>query len=286
MEKETNQQYVSEDEISLSEIISILWKRKLLIVILPIMAAIIAFTASQFLTPTYNSTVKLSLGNLGHQMYTNVDTAEQVLLSRDLLRPIMDQLNLEYETANNFRQIINVKKLPTTMLEVEVSYHDPDKVQQIAQMLADGFIKKAEPIFLEKKGLMEQRYQSTLTQYEKVGESINRNKEAITRIETNQALTNAEKDLSRARLIDYIMKDEILFNSLEGTLQQLELQLLDVEKAVIFEEARVPLYPSSPNKLLNTAIGLVIGVMVAIGLSFLLEYLKANPIRLNDDQAS
>ena len=198
---ETNRQNHYEEEISLAEIISILWKRKKMIIALPIIAALIAYAGSQFLTPSYSSTVKLSLGNLGKTMYTNPDAAEQVLRSRDLLRTVIDDLQLPYERSAHLNNTITVTKLPGDLLELKVAYNEPEMAQTIAFKIVEEFIKKAEPAYVEKLNLMEEHYNKTLQQYEKVGETLKTNKEALTKIETNPTLTNAEKDLSRARLM-------------------------------------------------------------------------------------
>ncbi|WP_096203100.1 YveK family protein [Bacillus sp. FJAT-45350] len=278
-ETKINQGYSQNDEIELSEIIAVLWKWKVLIIVLPLVAAIIAFTASQFMTPTYKSSTKLYLGNFGNEMYTNSDGAEQVIMSRDLLTPVMEELELEYERVRNFRNIISVNSLPSSMIEIVVSYHEPEKAQEIANAIIDAFITKADPSYQEKLALVEQLYDSTLAHYERTSESLDRNKQALTDVEQNQELSNAEKDLTRARLIDYITADENKIVSIESQLQSQQLQLLDIEKAEVFETASLPHSPSSPNKMLNTAIAIVVGGMLAVGIAFLMEYFKNNPIR-------
>lgn len=277
MDKEQNYQH-SDEEISLVEIIQILWTYKWLIIITPLIAAIIAYTASQFMTPSYQSATKLYLGNFGNEMYTDAEGAEEVILSRDILGSVMEDLNLEYEYVRNFKKTLAVRQLPASMIEVEASHYDPEMAKQIANKVVEAFIAKAEPAYLEKLVLVEKLYESTLENYNRTTESLDRNKQALTAIETNPDLTNTEKDLSRVRLIDYIRIDEEAINNLNGQLQQQQLNLLDIQKAEIFEQASVPLHPSSPNKMLNTAIALVLGAMIAVGLAFIIEYFKNNPI--------
>ncbi|WP_297518492.1 Wzz/FepE/Etk N-terminal domain-containing protein [uncultured Clostridium sp.] len=50
----------------------------------------------------------------------------------------------------------------------------------------------------------------------------------------------------------------------------------------IIEKAEMPESPISPNKVLNTIIGFMLGMMVAIGIAFLLEYMD-NTVRSKDE---
>ncbi|MGL5067484.1 MAG: YveK family protein [Sarcina sp.] len=50
----------------------------------------------------------------------------------------------------------------------------------------------------------------------------------------------------------------------------------------IIEKAESPENPVSPNKALNTIIGFMLGMMIAIGISFLLEYMD-NTVRSKDE---
>lgn len=267
------------DEISLSEIIATLWKYKWLIIIIPIIAAIIAYFGSKMITPTYESTTKLYLGNFGNEMYTTSEGAQEVILSKDLLDPIMRDLNLDYERTSDFRRIISVNSLPASMIEIKVSYRDPEVAQAIAQEVVEAFIAKAEPSYLEKLQVVEDLYEKTLLNYERTVESLNRNKEALTAIEMNSGLSNTEKDITRVRLLDYINNDEDRISDIEVQLQEQQLQLLEIHKAEVFEHASLPISPVSPKPLLNTAIAIVVGIMLAFGLAFIIEYFKNNPIK-------
>lgn len=64
-------------------------------------------------------------------------------------------------------------------------------------------------------------------------------------------------------------------NSLASVFQQKAVTLMDVKNVQIVDKATVPTNPSpvKPNKKLNMAIALVLGLMVSIGVAFLLEYL-------------
>ena len=50
----------------------------------------------------------------------------------------------------------------------------------------------------------------------------------------------------------------------------------------IIEKAEVPISPISPNKMFNVIIGFIIGMMVSVGITFILEYLD-NTVRSKDE---
>jgi len=59
-------------------------------------------------------------------------------------------------------------------------------------------------------------------------------------------------------------------------------ELMNVDNVHTLSEAIDKTTPISPNKKLNIAIGLVLGLMIGVGIAFLLEYLDTT-IRTNDD---
>lgn len=73
-------------------------------------------------------------------------------------------------------------------------------------------------------------------------------------------------------------------NGLASVFQQKAQVLMNVQNVQIIDKAlqQVSPHPVKPNKKLNLAIALILGLMVSIGLAFLLEYLD-NRIRSEDD---
>ena len=73
-------------------------------------------------------------------------------------------------------------------------------------------------------------------------------------------------------------------NGLASVFQQKAQVLMNVQNVQIIDKAlqQANPHPVKPNKKLNLAIALILGLMVSIGLAFLLEYLD-NRIRSEDD---
>lgn len=73
-------------------------------------------------------------------------------------------------------------------------------------------------------------------------------------------------------------------NSLAHTFQQKALNIMQVQNVQIVDPAVQPAKasPVKPNKKLNVAIAFILGLMVSIGIAFLMEYLD-NRVRSEDD---
>ncbi|MDQ0297877.1 capsular polysaccharide biosynthesis protein [Salibacterium salarium] len=280
-ENDPNQQMDQQsDEISLTEIIAIIWHYKLLIIILPIALALVAFGVSQFLTPSYSSTAKVYLGNFGNEMYTSADSAEEVIMSNDLLEDVIENLELSHDLPRDLRGSVSIESLSeSSMLEITATHEKPERAQDIASGVITQYLDRAEPAYEDRQAIVEQLYESTFENYEQTSASLARNKEALTDIEENEELSETERDLSRSRLIDYVEMDETQLNELDQQLQDQQLELKDLHGPEVFEQATMPRSPDSPNPMLNTAIAFVIGAMVSVGLAFVLEFFKNNPIR-------
>lgn len=270
---EREQHTHSNDEISLIEIIEVLWKNKWLIIVLPVLFAVLALVVSQFLTPSYTSHAKIYLGNFTNEMYTSPENAREVILSNDLLEEVIDDLSLSYELPRDLRKEVSVETLSeTSMIEVSVSNEDAERAQQITANIVERFLERSTPAHEERHNLIHDIYEKTKAVYENTIESLERNKEALTKLEENTELSEAERDLTRGRLIDYIEMDETQLLTLTQQLQDQQLQLQDINGPETFEQATLPRAPESPRPILNAAIAFVVGAMLAVAVAFVREY--------------
>lgn len=285
-----NNQYVTyEDEIDLRDLIRILWNRKWLIIASTILCACLAFGYTMTLKPVYQADGKIALGNTGHEMYTQAASAQEVILSRDMMRKIIEKFDLrneetgEYLDPEKFKNNFTIKPIGNTrLIQVQTRMNDPELAQGITRFIREAFVEQSQETFLEKKSLIEELHQQYIDRYEQASASLEQNKRALTAIETNHEIGAAEKDLARARLLDYVIKDENTLNALESQIRDVQVRLLDMEGAQAFETAVVPKAPISPRKVLNLAIGLVLGAMIGAFAAFMLEYFRNNPLNLNE----
>ncbi len=71
-------------------------------------------------------------------------------------------------------------------------------------------------------------------------------------------------------------------NQLARSLKYISNDVKKVDNVQLLDEAQLPTAPDSPNKKLNMAIAFFLGLMVSLGIAFLLEYLD-NTVKSQED---
>ena len=80
--------------------------------------------------------------------------------------------------------------------------------------------------------------------------------------------------ISNQRKAVYIMRKEILEN-ITNQFVILAKELVTNGNVKVIEEVQLPQNPVAPNKKMNIAIAFLLGLMVSVGIVFLLEYLDS-----------
>lgn len=71
-------------------------------------------------------------------------------------------------------------------------------------------------------------------------------------------------------------------NKVADVFKRKAVELIDVDNVQVIDVAQTPVSPIKPNKQMNIAIGFVLGLMISLGLVFLLEYLD-NTLKTPED---
>ncbi len=147
------------EEIDLKELISMFMKRKVLIILVVIIFALIgAIYTVKFITPTYQSTTRLLLVQTGEKSnvdeYTGSITTTDITLNSKLvnnyreistseavLTKVIQNLNLDI-TSQELKNMISVAvTTDTEILKLTVEYTDPEIACNIAKEIANVFIE-------------------------------------------------------------------------------------------------------------------------------------------------
>ncbi len=147
------------EEIDLKELISMFMKRKVLIILVVIIFALLgAIYTIKFITPTYKSTTSLLLVQTGtnSNMYekTNsittsdltlnsklVNNYRDIAVSESVLSKVIQNLNLDI-TTEELKEMTSVTvKTDTEILNLTVEYTDPELACSIAKEIANVFIE-------------------------------------------------------------------------------------------------------------------------------------------------
>lgn len=154
------------EELDLKELISIFMKRKLLIILVVIIFALIgAIYTIKFITPTYQSYTTLVLVQTGSESNlsgssSSITTSDMTLNSKladsyieiatsedKVLSKVIDNLNLDM-TIDQLKSIITVsQKTDTAILKITVDHTDPELSCRIANEIAKTFVEAVENIY-------------------------------------------------------------------------------------------------------------------------------------------
>lgn len=153
------------EELDLKELISMFMKRKVLIIFVVIIFAILgAVYTMNFITPTYQSSTSLVLVQTGTEGRVNgdtnsitttditlnsklVDTYRVIASSDSVLLKVIEKLDLNM-TKDQLAKIVSVTtRSDAEVIEITVQYTDPELACAIAKEVANTFIENTNQIY-------------------------------------------------------------------------------------------------------------------------------------------
>ena len=305
-----------EETIELRELIEIVWKGKAIIAICTIVCMLLAGVASWFvLEEKYESKAVVQVAGAVQDTgimanYVSTEFTPTIYAQRIQNKQIMQQAlqDAGIKIKYNEKNLVTTTDADPTKNIVELKYtsNSAKEAQQQLQILMDAAKQK-----------MNESVQQTLQQLESTYkiEAESLTKEINSNIEQYNQIIR-ENNLPKILILQTIINSEIVLNiseeqaatlsnvngDLQNQLLQLQVQIqtkseeyhniltnyqsikteLDSFKPDpfirIIAEPSLAEGVSSPNKLLNLAIGLVVGVMLGLGIVFFREYWKKSAI--------
>lgn len=157
------------EELDLMELFELFWRKKILIVAITIVAAIVgAIYTFKFVTPKYESSTKILLAQVSDitddaekndasvsGINTNditlnqklVSTYSEVIKSANVLNSVKEKLNLE-DSIESLKKSISVTAVSDTQLiQITVRNEDPAKARDIASEIAKVFPEKVQEYY-------------------------------------------------------------------------------------------------------------------------------------------
>ena len=146
------------EDIDLKELFMIFWNKKIQIILLVILFAIIgAIYTIGFITPMYTSSTTLVLATSGSentQDATNVtlnsklvSTYSELVKSKKVLRQVIANLNIDVEEEELRKNITVSSVKDTELIEITVSNKNPKYSAQIANEIAKVFSEEVNEIY-------------------------------------------------------------------------------------------------------------------------------------------
>jgi capsular exopolysaccharide synthesis family protein len=244
-----------------------------LFIISAILAGVAAFLVSGSMPKIYQAQNTLIVGQSLTATNPNYDallaaqrlsqTYASVVTTRPLAQRVIDKLGLHLTADQLLTEVKADAPVNSALINITVSDTDPGKAAQIANAFGDELIA-ASPAIQGQAADLQKQIQANLdsTQAE-----IKQTQSQIDDLSANAYRTAAQdQDLQtlEARIVSLRATYAALLPNLNSNSSNL---LTDVEPAV------APTAPSSPKTLLNIILALVLGLLAAVGIAFLVEYL-------------
>jgi capsular exopolysaccharide synthesis family protein len=244
-----------------------------LFIISAILAGVAAFLVSGSMPKIYQAQNTLIVGQSLTATNPNYDallaaqrlsqTYASVVTTRPLAQRVIDKLGLHLTADQLLTEVKADAPVNSALINITVSDTDPGKAAQIANAFGDELIA-ASPAIQGQAADLQKQIQANLdsTQAE-----IKQTQSQIDDLSANAYRTAAQdQDLQtlEARIVSLRATYAALLPNLNSNSSNL---LTDVEPAV------APTAPSSPKTLLNVILALVLGLLAAVGIAFLVEYL-------------
>jgi len=264
--------------MELRQYASVIWKWLWLIVLATVVAATFSWLAAKDQPPIYETSTTLMIGQTIEKVdpnYSDFYTSERLaqtyseLIKREpILKATARALGFEDQWRSLQSQVAVNLVAGTQLMEITVTDTDPQRAKLIADQLANQLldITQASRPQDENRAFIQQQSASLPPKIEAA----------------QQEIQKLEADLSEAFSARQIQDIQTRINTLEGqindwqaTFAQYQLLLGDtgVNVLTVIEEAAVPTTPIGPQRLMQVALAAAIGLILAVGAAFLIEYL-------------
>jgi capsular polysaccharide biosynthesis protein len=251
--------------------LEILWRRKWVIATTAMATLAIVVVGTLMITPSYRalSTIRVAMAASGPISYTDYMYAERLMNTYAELatsRPVLDEL--ANELGDRVPAQIKVEVMPDTeLIHIIVEDANPVLASEAANTLAEILVAQSRRLYAS----------GSKTAAEILGEQVTQTEEELKQEqrEYEAAVLQSPNDSER---IDALGRSIALKQETYNTLlQQYEsaraTEAIRANALSVVESATTPQAPSKPSKVLNVALGCMVGLMGGVGLAFLFEHL-------------
>jgi capsular exopolysaccharide synthesis family protein len=271
-------QPVPTQPLQLREYLAVLRARRASVIATAGITLAAALFVSLRMTPMFTSTAKVLVKPItanqqllsGTSTITlNLDTESQLVRSAVVAKLAADKMGSAIAPHTLIQHLGVSVPSNTEILEISDSDPSPIRAQRAAQAFADAYLE-----FKRSEALATYKSVSSSIQGE-----INDLQQKLDKAQyTSQHSSEGSTVKQRADSDISLLSNQIAL--LRN--QMASLTTLDIDPGAIVQRANLPEAPSSPNHLLNAALGLFVGLALGVGLAFLRERLD-DRLRGRDD---
>ena len=265
---------------------TLLWRWLWLLVLCGLCAGGTAYAVSNNTAPVYAAATTLQINSArigGVSDYTALLTSNMVaktyaelLRKRPVLEGVIADLALPI-TPDDLGDRITISVVrDTQLLQLTVEDLDPQRAADLANKIVSVFSQ-------QNQAQQATRYQEAKHSLEQemaqLQLNINTTQASLDRLKTGIAGSLAEQSRLQEQLAQYRTTYATLFKSL-ADVRLAEVQTTDT--VAVVEEARAEPIPIRPRTTTNTLLAVVVGILLAAGIAFLMEYLDDTVVSSED----
>jgi non-specific protein-tyrosine kinase len=259
--------------MELQNYLAIFWRRKWIIVATALITLIGVAVATFLATPIYTSSTTLRVATVGASTggrpdidYTLrlMNTYANIVKSRTTRQELRAQLNLQ-ETPT-----LTVLIIPSTeLMQIEAEATDPEVARDIAALAAEIVILQSREQLRSDGESTQDILGRQLTQIE--------TELAEARAEYDQLVANSPDNTSGLAAANQAiqLKERTLTLLLEQYESARLQEALQANSVYVVEPANTPNAPSKPRTQVNLAVGLLVGLILGVGLAFLVDLMDS-----------
>jgi capsular exopolysaccharide synthesis family protein len=264
--------------MELRQIAGTLWKWAWLIILAAAAAAASSWWAVRDQPPIYQTSSTLMVGQTIQEVspdYSEFYTAQQLaqtyseLIRREpVLKATAAALGFEEQWRSLQAQVSAALVAGTQLMEVRVVDTDPVRAKRLADEVARQLI--ATVAATRPQGSSRQFIQE---QVDSLPPKIEAAQEQISELEAELGQTFSAREIQDLQSQINTLESQV--NDWRSTFAQYQLLLGDtgVNVLTVVEEAPLPTHPMTSRKMMQVALAAAVGMMLAVGAGFLIEYL-------------
>lgn len=288
------------EELELKQYFAIFMRWLWLIILGAVLAAGAAYVVSASMPPVYQATATLFVSQPANPSspvgldYSSLLGSErlaktygELIKKRPILQEVVESLDLRDDKGNpmspeRLASSVDVKPVrDTQLINVAVEHTDPAMAAIIANKLTEVFIRQSDAMQMARFAASKQNLEKQLATLDQEIKETQKALEAARAAAAGAGQQQAEV----IRLENLIAAYKNSYASILKSYEDLRLtEARTVNNIIVAEPAQVPEKPVRPNKVMNTLLAGAVGMMLAVGTAFLIEYLDdtiKTPERLN-----
>ena len=262
------------------------WRWAWLLVLAAVLSAAAAYLVSKRMTPVYQATTTLLISQPTNSQttdYNSILTSErlastyaEMITQRPVLEAVIQKLHLPFDAVELGRAVSVQPVNNTQLIEIQVEDTGPARAAQTANALYAIFAEQNQALQSSRFASSKESLSAQLAQMDQQVQDTSARIAAL----GDSPAAQSERDQLETTLAQYRQTYASLLQSFEQVRvaeAQSTSNVVQVEPAVPAEK------PVRPRTLVNTALAGIVGLMLAVGVVFLIEALDDS---LHPDQVT